>query len=351
MARTREHIRRWFFAIPAKFWALWLVVLCLCAMLACVAWLTRFCTVTTTEGTQTMVLAPVMNKATILALAGVQADLQDELQYKDLGGGLAQLHVERSFPIDITADGATVQHRVVVGTVAQALETLGIAVGPDDYTEPALTQPVDRSTGHITLYRVSYHDYSIDEVIPFETERRPTSLLYQAKKKEIVFQEGKNGYLKAEMRDKLIDGVVVESTPITVLESVEPVPQILKVYGEGVPISEVEAPAGITINENGEPSSYSTVYEMKATGYYSPRGKGASGLGLYYGTFAVDPRIIPYGTKVYIVSENGKFIYGWAIATDTGAFIHSNNMQVDLFYETYAESAANGVQRVKVYVP
>ena len=103
--------------------------------------------------------------------------------------------------------------------------------------------------------------------------------------------------------------------------------------------------------ENNVPSSYSTVYTMKATGYYSPRGRGASGLGLYYGTFAVDPTLIPYGTKVYIVSTDGRFVYGWAIATDTGAFIHQNRMQVDLFYETYAESAANGVKQVYVYVP
>ena len=77
----------------------------------------------------------------------------------------------------------------------------------------------------------------------------------------------------------------------------------------------------------------------------------ACGLGLYYGTFACDPTLIPYGTKVYITSADGKFVYGWAIATDTGAFVQSNRMQVDLFYETYAESVANGVKYVNVYVP
>lgn len=41
---------------------------------------------------------------------------------------------------------------------------------------------------------------------------------------------------------------------------------------------------------------------------------------------------------MYITSADGKFVYGWAIATDTGAFVQSNRMQVDLFYETYAES-------------
>jgi len=56
----------------------------------------------------------------------------------------------------------------------------------------------------------------------------------------------------------------------------------------------------------------------KATGYYSKTGKGSSGLGLGYGTVAVDPDVIPYGTKLYITSTDGKFVYGYAVATDTG---------------------------------
>ena len=115
-------------------------------------------------------------------------------------------------------------------------------------------------------------------------------------------------------------------------------------------ISPLQAPAGITVEDN-VPSSYTTVYSMKATGYSSSLGRGASGLGLYCGTFACDPTLIPYGTKVYITSADGRFVYGWAIATDTGAFVQTNRMQVDLFYETYAESAANGVKYVNVYVP
>ena len=33
---------------------------------------------------------------------------------------------------------------------------------------------------------------------------------------------------------------------------------------------------------------------------------------------AVDPDVIPYGTKLYITSTDGKFVYGYAVATDTG---------------------------------
>ena len=89
---------------------------------------------------------------------------------------------------------------------------------------------------------------------------------------------------------------------------------------------------------------------MSATGYSSKSGKGASGLGLYYGTVAVNPNVIPYGTKMYIVSEDGRFVYGWAIATDTGTAMMEYPNYIDLFYETYTESVLNGRIAVNVYL-
>ena len=88
----------------------------------------------------------------------------------------------------------------------------------------------------------------------------------------------------------------------------------------------------------------------RATGYYSKTGKGSSGLGLGYGTVAVDPDVIPYGTKLYITSTDGKFVYGYAVATDTGIAVQKGQILVDLFYETYAESVINGAIQVNVYV-
>ena len=129
----------------------------------------------------------------------------------------------------------------------------------------------------------------------------------------------------------------------------KPVNKVVLTYGAGVPVSNVSAPAGVTVS-NGVPSGYSRVWTTSATGYYSARGKGASGLGLYYGTFAVDPNVIPYGTKVYIASPDGKFVYGWAIATDTGTAVTDGRVGVDLFYETYKESALNWKNEVNVYI-
>lgn len=57
---------------------------------------------------------------------------------------------------------------------------------------------------------------------------------------------------------------------------------------------------------------------------------------------AVDPDVIPYGTLLYITSTDGSFVYGYAVATDTGIAVQDGRILVDLFYETYAESVING---------
>ncbi len=88
----------------------------------------------------------------------------------------------------------------------------------------------------------------------------------------------------------------------------------------------------------------------KATGYYSRTGKGSSGLGLGYGTVAVDPDVIPYGTLLYITSTDGSFVYGYAVATGHRHRRPEGADRLSLFYETYAESVINGAIQVNVYV-
>ena len=102
----------------------------------------------------------------------------------------------------------------------------------------------------------------------------------------------------------------------------EPTNHIVKTYGAGAPVSPLTGPDGTT----NAPVSYSKVLTGKATGYYSKTGKGSSGLGLGYGTVAVDPDVIPYGPTLYITSTDGKFVYGDAVATDTGMAVQKGQI-------------------------
>ena len=71
---------------------------------------------------------------------------------------------------------------------------------------------------------------------------------------------------------------------------------------------------------------------------------------LSYGYVAVDPTEIPFGSKLYFTSSDGSFVYGYAIAADTGTGLLNDVIDVDLFYETYTESCLNGRRTVDIYV-
>lgn len=348
MSRWKEHLRRRFFALPKRLWAMCAVTAALCLSLWAIYLCTDIVTVTNSQGERVVTLCGTPDKFFIAKAAGFSAYKHDELTLTETENGLA-LHIEHTFPVAVTADGKTTTAALPECTVAEALGAFGIALGTDDYTEPAMDAVVTRASNTIKVHRVTYKDYSVDKEIPYETQEHLTSLLYRKPDKVLKIQDGVNGHYQADLRDKIVDGQVVETIALREIVNIAPIPEIIKKYGAGAPVSDLEAPEGVTI-ENGVPSTYSEVYTMRATGYSSKKGKGASGLGLYYGTFAVDPKIIPFGTKVYIASEDGQFVYGWAIATDTGGFIHKNNMQVDLFYESFIESYLNAVQTVKVYV-
>ncbi|MEG0896138.1 MAG: 3D domain-containing protein [Ruthenibacterium sp.] len=348
-SQWREHLRRWFFALPLGLWATLIAAVLLCAVLCGVYFCTNLMIVTDSAGDEKIVFGCALDARFAAEIAGFSTVPEDTLTFGKTQNGDISLHIDRAFTFTLTADGKTQSKKLSTRTVAQALQDFDITLSGDDYTQPALDEIITEENPKIEVHRVTYRDYTMNGVLSFPTETLYSSLLYKTPDRVLTIQKGKDGRRTADMRDKIVDGVVAESIVIKAYEDIAPVPEILKKYRAGEPISAVPAPDGVTVTGN-VPSKIVKQYTMKATGYSSKLSKGASGLPLHYGTFAVDPRVIPYGSKVYIASADGKFVYGWAIATDTGMFIHNNNMQVDLFYETYVESCINGVQTVQVYV-
>lgn len=349
MAKFKEHIRRWFTAAAPRMTAVCAAVITICAVCSTLVTTVNTIQVEDSDGAVRTVMAAVTQHEELLELAGMKMESNDSTRLSEAEDGTLVLSLQRAFPVDVRADGKDYQIDISEGTIKDAVERAGLTLGENDYTVPKLSAPVSEDM-EIQVHRVTYEDHVEMETVPFETEYRDETEGTKGRyTREELLSEGKDGKTNVTYRQKFIDGVY-DSTQVISREVVEePVAQVYRRYKTNA-ISPLPAPPGITV-VNNVPSSYSTVYTMKATGYSASRGRGASGLGLYCGTFACDPTLIPYGTKVYITSEDGRFVYGWAIATDTGAFIHTNRMQVDLFYETYAESAANGVKTVKVYIP
>ena len=281
----------------------------------------------------------------LLELSGMSLRQGDEVHLADYGDSTMSLTIRRAFEVPVEADGVSHAAFLCGGTVAEVLEQCGVSLGEHDYTEPSLNTQVSEDTV-IQVHRVEYRDTVTTEPIPYETEYVYTSLFYRNPGRTMVMQEGRDGVNEITNRQRVVDGQVESSQVVGVRQTLAPRSLVIKAYAAGAPVSPLAGPEVV----NGVPVSYSAVYTGRATGYSSSGGRGSSGLGLHYGTVAVDPSRIPYGTLLYITSTDGRFVYGYAIATDTGTALQSGLALVDLYYETYEESLLNGVKQVNVYV-
>lgn len=327
-------------------------VLAFCVMAACLVFTLavtaanlRLTYVTDSHGARQVVLTSESDPARVMSLSGIEAEEGDEVYYTAFAGSLASLNIERAFSVTIEADGQEYPVKMVVGTVADALERAGITLEGDDYTEPALSAMVTAGS-KIEVHRVEYQDKVETQAVPYDTEYVYTSLYFRNTNRATTLQHGSEGQQTVTTRERWVDGELENSVVTDVTTTVEPTDHVVKTYGAGAPVSPLTGPDGTT----NAPASYRKVLTGKATGYYSKSGKGSSGLGLGYGTVAVDPDVIPYGTMLYITSTDGSFVYGYAVATDTGIAVQDGRILVDLFYETYAESVINGAINVNVYV-
>lgn len=150
---------------------------------------------------------------------------------------------------------------------------------------------------------------------------------------EEVKQFGRNGLNRLLVREKYYNGVKIGEDVVQTSQLVRPVDQIVR---EGT------AEPQNTIGWR----SYSQVLYMEASAYlpYDGGGSGYTALGIpaRHGVVAVDPDIIPLGTRLYIPG------YGEAIAADTGGAI--NGYMIDLCMEDYTQAIAFGRRGVEVYI-
>ena len=101
----------------------------------------------------------------------------------------------------------------------------------------------------------------------------------------------------------------------------------------------------------GEVLTYTDTATVRATAYtHTDAGCDlitATGSTVHVGTVAVDPRYIPYGTRMFIVANDGSYIYGISEAEDCGGAIKGD--RVDLYFPTYAECMEFGWRTCTIY--
>lgn len=267
-----------------------------------------------------------------------------------------ELSIAALVNVTVNADGESVSVSTAAKTVDGLLEELDIELHDDDEVEPSVdTSLSDGMT--VDVLRISYKSYTKNESIPFTKKTEYSSSMSKGTSK--ITQTGINGKKSVIYKEKTVNGKVVATTVENEKEILAPVPQIKtvgtktagnnRVLKNSSPISELKMPSKYTIGSNGVPESYKYTIKGKAAAYCVPGGTTATGKKVKPGYIAVDPNRIPYGTEMYIVSDDG-VVYGYAIAADTGGFTKKGKFVVDLYMNSTSQCYAWGSRNVTIYV-
>lgn len=236
-------------------------------------------------------------------------------------------------------DGVEVKEVKAIGdNVGDILKDLKIEVDADDVVTPALKTPVNPDT-LIVIERVYRESFDVSTDIPFETEVRENAEMFKGEEK--VIQQGIVGKKIDTIQHTFVNNQMVSIDVLNSVVAQAPVNAIVERGTKERP--QVEKAASL----NGR--NVKKVIVMQATAYDPTAGsKTAMGTRARVGAVAVDPRVIPLGSKLYIESMDGFPTYGYAVAEDTGGAIKGN--RIDLFYNTNAQANKFGRRNVKVYV-
>ncbi len=263
-----------------------------------------------------------------------------------------EVEITRSESVKVIADGKTEYVPFTSGTVADVLDRQGISLGKDDEVSPSLD--TELSIGDtVVVERVTYKIRVTTETLEYDTVTRSDSTVPSGTTK--ILQTGENGARTVAYKDKIVDGEVAESEELKEQVLKEPVDQVIA-KGTKVAvtatntISQMSLPSKYTLKD-GVPTNALKTITGPATAYSASSGaKCATGVTAQTGYVAVDPKEIPYGSELYIVSADGKQVYGYAIAADTGGFTKTTNVVVDLYMNTNAQCCQWGRRNVVIYV-
>lgn len=218
-------------------------------------------------------------------------------------------------------------------TVADVLDNLDIKLNKLDRVSLPLDE-IAKEGMEIKIDRVVVENLENKIEIPFETESRENKDMFEGEKK--VITKGEVGQKTENLKNTYVNGVL-ETTEVLKSEiTKDPVKEVVEVGTK----KGTQAPNG---------KNAKRVIVMQATAYDPTAGsKTAMGTRARVGAVAVDPKVIPLGSKLYIESMDGFASYGYATAEDTGGAIKGN--RIDLFYNSNAEANRFGRRNVKVYV-
>ena len=289
-----------------------------------------------------------------LACAGISLD-NYKIDSTVKNGDETVVSLLKTFTVFVTSGDKTVEVPAVENdTVKRVLDTAGYTVDEFDMIEPALDSTVLEDT-YIDYINVDYVSGSYTQSVPHLVDTVYSDKLDYGKK---TTTPGEDGIEQINFTQKIVNGEIVETSVdsrVTLLAAKNAVQTVgtrrpaVTTSAQVNAISVLTPATAIELDENGVPVNYTKHVTVQATAYTYTGHNCSTGVAPKPGYIAVNPKIIPYGTKMYIKSSDGKYTYGYAVAADTGGFIKTRPTNVDLFFPTVSSMNNFGRRNVEIY--
>ncbi len=300
--------------------------------------------------------------AEILIEAGLQLGEDDTFTTSN-DHGVSEITINRKQVITIYHNNKTLYVNSYGETVGALLNRLNILLGADDI----VSLPLDTATYNgmaLNIAQAIERQETYTELIPYETTYCYDATLQEGQ--EVVLTAGVNGqqlcsatvsYVNGAEINRVIHSQTVISQPTnaviatgTYQEALAPAPSQPAPPAASLKGMPVEYD-GYIVTADGETLTFTQkLTSCKGTAYSCDGKPGITytGTPARVGAIAVDPTVIPLNSRLYVVTEDGDFIYGLCTAEDIGGSV--KGPWVDLYFNTIAECYQFGLRSCTVYI-
>lgn len=285
---------------------------------------------------------------TILGEAGLQLDEHDTYTTQS-GIGTLEITVRRCQTIYINYCGEEITATSHGESVEALLRRLNLSLGENDQISWPLSDETYDGM-RLCIDRIIHQDQTYTETIPHGTVYCYDPNLPQGMEEIVV--EGVDGEMLCTAAVTYVNGREASRSLLSGTMRRNPVDEVIAL-GTGLaaaPESDADMPIFTEdkiILPTGEVLSYVGSTTARATAYYN-QGTTATGTVAQEGVVAVDPRYIPYGTRMFIITNDGEYVYGIATAEDAGDSNILGN-RIDLWLPTRADCIKFGYRECTIY--
>jgi uncharacterized protein YabE (DUF348 family) len=253
-----------------------------------------------------------------------------------------EISVEKAFPVQLDVGGKQQQVWATSTTVADFLKQQDVKLGELDRVEPFLHEKIKENMV-VKVIKVEKVTDVVEEPIDFAVVTRQDAQLPKGERR--VISRGEKGRVLKKYEIVIENGKEVSRKLVetkTIKESKDRIIAIgtRSTHTQNRPVQTVSRGQKYAAKEIYVTASAYTAYCQGCSG------KTSTGIDLRANpsakVIAVDPNIIPLGSKVYVEG------YGYAIAADTGSGI--NGYEIDVFFPKKSDAFRWGKKRVKVRI-